>query len=504
MANTKIAASTQFYQDIIYWLLALLFIFSPLIQGGIPSVPLMLIQLIAILLFCVSLWNLSKQTLAQGELVAIILLLLVPLVYLIPLPEAWLHWLSGRETYLAIQQMTQSEALTTASLLPQATREAWLTLLVPVAVFISTRSLATRHLFKLTLLLIGIAVFESVLGLMQNGVGRDSPLYLGMTFSHFDSGVGTYLNRNHLAGLLEMVLPVVFALLVFAIGNRQHLVQRKSRNRSVFLLASETAQPIIIYSLLTLFILVGLIFTRSRTGISLGMLAILLITMIFARYIGKRTVYGLVGSTILIALGFALLVGLAPVLERFSVEGLENEGRWEIFSATIAGIGWFSPIGSGPGSYVNLFPFFQDFDVGTRFVNHAHNDYLEWLFEAGLLAGFMIILGITLYVLRWRQVWKEFDGLQLQLVQVGAGISVLLLLLHEWVDYNLHTPANSIFFAFFAGIFFSSIQPDSTEKHRSKQRHSSHSKESNKVVPQQPTKPQYKPHPEQVPNPFLD
>lgn len=74
--------------------------------------------------------------------------------------------------------------------------------------------------------------------------------------------------------------------------------------------------------------------------------------------------------------------------------------------------GWNSrlfPLGSGPGTYPDVFHAFHPPELGDSFVNHVHNDYLEWLFE-----GF--------------------------------------------VDYNLHIPANMLYFAFLAGIFF--IDPD--------------------------------------------
>jgi hypothetical protein len=43
-------------------------------------------------------------------------------------------------------------------------------------------------------------------------------------------------------------------------------------------------------------------------------------------------------------------------------------------------------------------------------------------------------------------------------LQVAAGISLLLLALHEFVDYNLYTPANQLVFAVLAGIFFMPVE----------------------------------------------
>jgi hypothetical protein len=39
-------------------------------------------------------------------------------------------------------------------------------------------------------------------------------------------------------------------------------------------------------------------------------------------------------------------------------------------------------------------------------------------------------------------------------MQVGAGIGVFAMILHTFVDFNLHIPANQIYFAFLAALFF--------------------------------------------------
>ena len=39
-------------------------------------------------------------------------------------------------------------------------------------------------------------------------------------------------------------------------------------------------------------------------------------------------------------------------------------------------------------------------------------------------------------------------------MKVGAGIGILLMMLHGLTDFNLHIPANAIYFAFLAAVFF--------------------------------------------------
>ncbi len=107
------------------------------------------------------------------------------------------------------------------------------------------------------------------------------------------------------------------------------------------------------------------------------------------------------------------------------------------------------------GSYPAVFRRFQPGDV-PLFVNHAHNDYLEWLFEGGLAIAILLLAFLLLYILRWREIWPsgEERWAPIAFVRIAAGISLLLIGLHGLIDFNLHIPANALFFAFVAGIFF--------------------------------------------------
>lgn len=77
---------------------------------------------------------------------------------------------------------------------------------------------------------------------MQFGVGKDSPLYLGLS-GNIGSAVGSYTNRNHLAGLLEMLLPVAPALYSFSLDCGQHGFARKWKGRISLLPRCEDIPP---------------------------------------------------------------------------------------------------------------------------------------------------------------------------------------------------------------------------------------------------------------------
>ncbi|QBQ55977.1 O-antigen ligase family protein [Nitrosococcus wardiae] len=443
--------------------LAAVLLFAPLFRAGNRPLPLMVLELAALVLFALWWTQRKKQrqiSIAETAMVGGILS--IPLLQLIPLsPEFWAEAIPGRAFYAqglrqALGEQFFSEHWRPLALIPSYGEAAWLALLPPVAVFLAARSLSAHQLQKLIYLFLGIATFQAVLGLIQYGAGPKSVFLLGNEhYSH--SAAGTYINRNHLAGLLEMALPVVLALLIAAIGQPSRLSYSRGGWRQRFLTwSNRRGNRSMLYAAMALVILLGIVFTRSRAGIMLAMVGLFLSFLAFAGKVGSRKTYGTVGVLTFAGAMLALEIGLAPVLSRFAAmnESLQD-GRWAIFSGTLQAIGEFFPFGSGSGSYAEVFPRFQadDFLIGA-FIHRAHNDYLEWLLVGGLPVAILIIVGLLLYFRQWFKVWRGKQDSSFSFIQIGAGIGLFLLLLHTLVDFNLHIPANAIFFAFLLGIFF--------------------------------------------------
>ena len=351
------------------------------------------------------------------------------------------------------------------------TEASGLALLPPLAVFLATIQLTIPHLLRLTLVFLGIATAEALLGLIQYGDGPDSVFRFGNTLMG-DSASGTYINRNHLAGLLEMALPIGLALLAATVGHGRppHASGSRGRRGRTFrqwLARFSVARlnQAALFGAAAMAILLGLIFTRSRAGVSMAMLGILLCTLAFSYRLGGRNVYGLMGTFTAVGIGLASLIGLAPVWSRFALQDPLEDGRWKIFDATVQAIGEFFPLGSGVGTFEDVMRRFHPANFPGVTINRAHNDYLEWLLELGLMAAVLIAVWLLFYVRQWGRVWKRGEWMQFRFVQAGAGIALLLMMLHSLVDFNLRIPANAVFTAFLAAMFFH--RPLEEERRRS-------------------------------------
>lgn len=348
-----------------------------------------------------------------------------------------------------------SAALSSLSIVPQATFAAWLSLLPPLAVLLITVTLREDALKRLVYIFLAMATFQAIMALLQFGGGSSTAFRL--TPTDFGEGIGTYVNRNHLAGMLEMVLPISLGLLAASIGGRRDTTRYVGhgffRKLGHALSHPPRVNAAMIFLAVSVAILLGVIFSRSRTGIGMAMVGIFLSALLYGRYIGGNRSKSLTTLFGVIGLALAIEIGLAPVLDRFSVDGALEDSRWTIFVTSFKGAMEFFPLGSGFGTFPDVYWRFQPDSIGL-FVNHAHNDYIEYLFEAGAVAVVVMAMLLVVYALRWPGLLRHEHWSKLTFMQVGAGIGLFVMALHGLTDYNLHIPANAIYFAFLAGVFF--------------------------------------------------
>jgi O-antigen ligase len=102
-------------------------------------------------------------------------------------------------------------------------------------------------------------------------------------------------------------------------------------------------------------------------------------------------------------------------------------------------------LGWGLGTFPIVYPQFGSFFT-DRFVNHAHNDYVQLLAETGTL-GFLTMLWFLVLVYRngvrkLRHWTSDVNGA----VALAALLGCTGILIHSFVDFNLQIPANAALF----------------------------------------------------------
>jgi O-antigen ligase len=140
-----------------------------------------------------------------------------------------------------------------------------------------------------------------------------------------------------------------------------------------------------------------------------------------------------------LVVALVIIVAFTPgSLERaLKLQSTVTEGRIAFLPDVIYTLKQYWPWGSGLGTFVPVFQANENLDlVQAAWVNHAHNDLLEWLLETGLPGA--ILLAAALASLIWRMLRLMRSRTVADPAPALAGFTILLLLsVHSLVDYPL-------------------------------------------------------------------
>lgn len=431
--------------------------FAPLWRGGNRPMPLLVLELLALAaLVALALngalapgWRALPRALRWGLAIVAI----APLVQLLPLPHALWSALPGHAPYArALEVASVDGGWRPITLHARATEFSWLALLPAFAILLAVPRLPARQVRALLLLFAAVAVAEAAIGIVQAGSARTSWIHFGSPLAG-NGASGTYVNRNHLAGLLAMALPVMAAIWAAeSLPGRDahgHAMREHPRH------ADRRLARRILFSLALLLALAALLFTRSRAGIGCGLAAFGAAAAAIVVGGASARLRAVMGVTAAAALALAVYAGVTPIVDRFSAGqiALGYEGRARIALATLRAAMDFMPLGSGLGTFADVFPRYQS-QAPAGYVEFAHNDYAQALLELGVAGAAAMALVAFAYLARWRAIARGEGSRRLGLAQVGAGIGVAALAVHGLFDFNLHIPANALYFAFLAAVFF--------------------------------------------------
>lgn len=152
------------------------------------------------------------------------------------------------------------------------------------------------------------------------------------------------------------------------------------------------------------------------------------------------------GATLL-----GLWIGLEPIVERYRTLEGDYVARLSVWKETLSLIQAHPLFGTGLGTFPDVYPSVQTTHV-TRFVNHAHNDYLEVTAELGII-GAGLLFGLILVVLgRGFIAFFRSPRHRESFLLLGSCGSILALLFHSFADFNLYIPANALVFAVILGL----------------------------------------------------
>ena len=239
---------------------------------------------------------------------------------------------------------------------------------------------------------------------------------------------GSYVNRDHYAGLMEMLIPFP---LVVGMGHLQRGGKRALVVFGAVLMAgtmflSGSRGGMIAFVLeIVLFAALTLV-QRRNPRVALGSVAVCVLVLTFLVFLGKGQVLGRLGD---------LGPGIRLEITKDCLRMFSHRPVW----------GW------GLGTFPTIYPSYRSFYTNL-FVNEAHNDYAQLLVETGLL-GFSLMLWFLICLYRHglptSRRWEfQWDGA----VSLAALLGCTGILFHSFVDFNLQIPANAALFYVLCGL----------------------------------------------------
>ena len=283
------------------------------------------------------------------------------------------------------------------------------------------------------------------------------------------SGVatGTFVNRNHLAGYLEITLACGLGLLIAQLKDH-HFENNKARLQH---LLETLLSPKIVLRLILCIMVIALVMTRSRMGNIAFFTSMLLCGGMHLFLIKKfsRSALILFASlliidTFIVSQWFGLeelaarlnitmtSVEIKEVASTRNIDVIDEKKHYKLITGDGRDQAWEQAkklakshylTGTGYGSFYTLFPQYRD-GTSMGFYDFVHNDYLQFIIEFGLIGSFFLAM-LAFMALQNSIATQRHSKNKAAISGAFAcmmGISAIAI--HSWTDFNLYIPANAM------------------------------------------------------------
>jgi len=406
-------------------------IISALLFGAVEPWSMALVSIFIALAFISFACTAEKDDFAsagrKGLMISLALCLLYPLFQLLPLPVSILGAVQEKFTDIVTLSPKAAPAFHSISLYPFATEMDFSRMLIYAMVF-SAAAFGIRGEDGVHRVIRTLAVFGFILaifGIIQHATWNGK-IYWFRELTYGGAPFGPFVNRNHFAGFVGMIIP-----LSLGIAFRSRKTERR-----------------LMFGFFAVVMAISLFFSLSRGGIISFFAGLLVFSFVsFTKGMSKKKLIP-VFLFVLVLTVYLLSLGISPIVERFMHTDVSGEQRFAAWQGTLSAFRDFPLFGSGMGTFQHIFKVYQP-DGLTLYWDHAHNDYLELLLEAGII-GTLIAAAFffSLFRIMVKAEWKGRN------IYLGAAFfaSITTMAVHSITDFNLHIPSNAILFSLILGL----------------------------------------------------
>lgn len=449
----------MYMNKIIPFLFIFILLFSPLAFGTVElwSQSIMEISILLCLLLFI-LKNIKQNNFAFYEVPGITPLILISiyiLFQLVPLPPSLLKIIST-ETYRIYQNTlftTELNSWVSISINKKQTLLEFLRISSYTAFYVLTVQILTdRKILRKTISI--IIIFASILScfsILQH-ILSNNKIYWIRDLPYGGSIFGPYVNRNHYAGLMEMLFPLIISIFLLY---KPHIYYKSLRDKISALFNLKSTNFYLLIGFGAILTATSVFLTLSRTGIISLCISMIVFGLLFVlRSEDKKRgiIIIIIGILIVLSVGW---FGWDPILERF--EKLKDarynieETRLQIWNDSLKIIKDFPITGTGMGTFINIYPRYRTVQ-GNAVAAHAHNDYIEFYTDGGAILYFLfLIFSVIFFYKVFKAFYKRRDiySIYIFIASISGIVSIII---HSITDFNLHIPANVLYFSFLFGL----------------------------------------------------
>lgn len=346
----------------------------------------------------------------------------------------------------AVQVWVAAQLALGISVAPASTQLAllWGTALVASFVLVLALVDSRERILLIAQVMVACAIFQAFFAsaVMMSDI-EQLPL-LDKTFDRY-SASGTFINRNHLAGFLEMNLAIGIGMLVAQLHRRPSTDWREFLRRTIDTLLSRKFRLRLYLAIMV----VALVLTRSRMGNTAFFSSLLLCGVIGMVLQQRVTRAALLFFVSLLLIDLYLLgnwFGVDEVVERLQNTSLETETRDEVAIDSLAMWQDNFWLGTGADTFFEAYVYGGYMQRNSLYYRHAENDYLEIGSGFGFI-GFSLLAGAVL-----TSFWQSLRAQRKNNSSIRQGLGfastmgITSILIHSFADFNLHIPVNSLWF----------------------------------------------------------
>jgi len=259
---------------------------------------------------------------------------------------------------------------------------------------------------------------------------------------------GPFVNRNHFAGYMEMLIPIPLAL---------------SLSRAV------RGEARLLYAFAAAIMGIAQLASLSRGGLVSLVFGLIFLAVFSTRgkrdalHSGAKRSFSVRPAALIIAMAGAIIAGVVwvgadlDIVRRVANDPMTTGAtmdRQAVWGDTLKMFAEHPIIGVGVGAFETVYPIYGRGN-GKFVIQFAHNDYIQVLADGGIVGGILAVWFIIVVFRDFSRGAKTKDPLAGALA-LGSAAGIFAMLVHSLFDFNLQLPSNALLFLVLAAIVVTS------------------------------------------------